>query len=66
MPPDPEVVLHDGPLPPLGDGPLSKAELSFREALEDASKRGSKYSRWAACARADWHKRTGVAMREGE
>ena len=46
--------MFDGPLPLLGDDPLTQGEERFREALEGAAER------------ADWHQRTGTPVREGD
>lgn len=61
-----EVVIHDGPLPPLAADALSPAEEGFRAALEIVGERDSRYSRWALKARADWHARTGTPVRGAE
>lgn len=56
-----EVVFHDGPLPKLGDSPLSPAELAFRKLLAAhrvqppwITSDPSEYARWAEQTRINW------------
>jgi hypothetical protein len=58
-----EVVICEGPLPPLSERDATKREQAFLKALEGAGKPGSRYSLWAAQARDDWHVRTGTPRR---
>lgn len=62
---DYEVVFRDGPLS-AADEPPSDREQAFLKALEGAGKPGSRFSKWAAKARDDWHERTGTPRRAGE
>lgn len=55
-----DVVVHDGPLPPLGQGELSPAEVAFRDALDASGSATSRFARWAQKTRTDWMSARGL------
>jgi hypothetical protein len=61
-----ELLIHDGPLPPLGVMlGQSPAEADFID-LQSNPKRRGEWARHCADARAAWHKRAGVKPRQVE
>jgi hypothetical protein len=61
-----EVLIYDGPVPPLGVMlGQSPAEAAFLD-LQSNPRRSKEWAQHCADARAAWHKRSGVKPRRSE